>query len=396
MTVLYIIIAILILLLMILIHEFGHYIVGKLLKFKINEFSIGFGPKIFSKKNKKTGEVFSLRLLPLGGFCAFEGEDSVEETAPKSDKEDENKDKSQTDIFNDKNDADNGEKSDIGKENANSSANGETASKNCVQLKSFNDQPPWKRILVLLAGATFNFVSGIIFAFIFLCVGGTSSVTVQQKNLTKDGVDINEALLVGDEIVAVDGQYFDVMHSFSDRIAAKNGDSFILTVIRDGETLDVVVRKGSVYDKGSKTEYEGLGIVTMAKSKPMNGWKALAMCVPYTLKLSWLILGTFGQLLTGRLSLRTVTGPVTTIKFMADAAKMSWLNIFVLLPMISANLAIFNVLPIPALDGSKVVFAVIEWIRGKPISRKVEAYIHAAGFVFLMGFCVLVEILHLF
>lgn len=79
MTILYIIIALLILLLMILIHEFGHYIVGKILKFKINEFSVGFGPKIFSKTNKKTGEVFSLRLLPLGGFCAFDGEDSVDD-----------------------------------------------------------------------------------------------------------------------------------------------------------------------------------------------------------------------------------------------------------------------------------------------------------------------------
>ena len=79
MTILYIIIALLILLLMILIHEFGHYIVGKILKFKINEFSIGFGPKIFSKTNKKTGEIFSLRLLPLGGFCAFDGEDSVDD-----------------------------------------------------------------------------------------------------------------------------------------------------------------------------------------------------------------------------------------------------------------------------------------------------------------------------
>lgn len=79
MTILYIIIALLILLLMILIHEFGHYIVGKILKFKINEFSIGFGPKIFSKTNKKTGEIFSLRLLPLGGFCAFDGEESVDD-----------------------------------------------------------------------------------------------------------------------------------------------------------------------------------------------------------------------------------------------------------------------------------------------------------------------------
>ena len=398
MTILYIIIALLILLLMILIHEFGHYIVGKILKFKINEFSIGFGPKIFSKTNKKTGEIFSLRLLPLGGFCAFDGEDSVDdESNPVQNDDSAKKNHSineNVDVFDEETN-----RADIIEENRslaavekddNQQEGGET------ELKKFNDQPPWKRILVLLAGATFNFLSGIIFAFIFLCVGGNMFTVVGDKVLTKDGEDINPQLMKNDVIIRVNGVDLNVMNTFSDVVSASDGTEFTFTVIRDGETLDVIVKKGTVYDKKNKKEYLGFGIMSGTLAKPMNVWEALALCVPYTLKLSWVILGTFGKLLTGKLGLNTVTGPISTIGFMAQAAKQNWLNILLLLPMISANLAIFNVLTIPALDGSKVVFAIIEWVRGKPLNRKVEAYIHAAGFIVLLGFCVLVEILHLF
>ena len=398
MTILYIIIALLILLLMILIHEFGHYIVGKILKFKINEFSIGFGPKIFSKTNKKTGEIFSLRLLPLGGFCAFDGEDSVDdESKPVQNDDSAKKNNSineNVDVFDEETN-----RADIIEENRSLAAVEKDVTQQVskeTELKKFNDQPPWKRILVLLAGATFNFLSGIIFAFIFLCVGGNMFTVVGDKVLTKDGEDINPQLMKNDVIIRVNGVDLNVMNTFSDVISASDGTEFTFTVIRDGETLDVIVKKGTVYDKKNKKEYLGFGIMSGTLAKPMNVWEALALCVPYTLKLSWVILGTFGKLLTGKLGLNTVTGPISTIGFMAQAAKQNWLNILLLLPMISANLAIFNVLPIPALDGSKVVFAIIEWVRGKPLNRKVEAYIHAAGFILLLGFCVLVEILHLF
>ncbi len=398
MTILYIIIALLILLLMILIHEFGHYIVGKILKFKINEFSIGFGPKIFSKTNKKTGEIFSLRLLPLGGFCAFDGEDSVDdENNPVQNDDSAKKNHSINEnvvVFDEETN-----RADIIEGNRSLAAvekDGNQQEGKETELKKFNDQPPWKRILVLLAGATFNFLSGIIFAFIFLCVGGNMFTVVGDKVLTKDGEDINPQLMKNDVIIRVNGVDLNVMNTFSDVVSASDGTEFTFTVIRDGETLDVIVKKGTVYDKKNKKEHLGFGIMSGMLAKPMNVWEALALCVPYTLKLSWVILGTFGKLLTGKLGLNTVTGPISTIGFMAQAAKQNWLNILLLLPMISANLAIFNVLPIPALDGSKVVFAIIEWVRGKPLNRKVEAYIHAAGFIVLLGFCVLVEILHLF
>ena len=146
MKLLYILIAVAVLLLMVVIHEFGHYIAGKILKFKINEFSIGFGPKILQRKNKKTGELFSLRLIPLGGYCAFEGETDDEDDI----------DAKKTKVFEEissKNLDDN--KANFETENTEFNANSD--------LKKFNDNEPWKRIIVLVCGGLFNIVSAVIF-----------------------------------------------------------------------------------------------------------------------------------------------------------------------------------------------------------------------------------------
>ena len=140
----YIFIAVLVLLLMVLIHELGHYVAGKILKFKINEFSVGFGPKILQKK-KKNGELFSLRAIPLGGYCAFEGE------------------------------------TEDGNENP----------------EAFHKQAPWKRLIVLFSGAFFNFLSAIIFSFILLMANGYDLVEVKQI----DSTSINYEILQENDVI---------------------------------------------------------------------------------------------------------------------------------------------------------------------------------------------------
>ena len=143
---------------MVVIHEFGHYIAGKILKFKINEFSVGFGPKLFSKK-KKNGEVFSLRLVPLGGFCAFEGEDE----------ECENK-----------------------------------------ETRSFNNEKPWKRIIVLLSGGVFNILSAVIFSFLFILIVGFAVPQVSEVYAIDEAGTVPYCeLKQSDEIVAVNGEPID-------------------------------------------------------------------------------------------------------------------------------------------------------------------------------------------
>lgn len=404
----YIILAIVILLLMVTIHEFGHYIVGKLLKFKINEFSIGFGPKLFSRKNKKTQEVFSIRLLPLGGYCAFSGEDEITTGEKKNNSSapttENTTDSGKLDVF-----ADRQEKTDssgseptgsavsceMGKINDDTAAPvlDAAASDKSAELKNFYDQAPWKRILVLLAGAAFNFISAIIFAFIFLCCGGNITTVVMEKQVDDFGNEYNAELMVNDRIIKVNGIELNAINRFATVIAQIKGDTAVFTVIRDGETLDVSVVKQEIYDE-ERGSYMGFGFLSSDYAAPMNIGSALLYCIPYTLQLSWTVLGTLGQLLTGQLALTSLSGPVSTIKFMADAAQQHWLNIFLLLPLIASNLAIFNILPIPALDGSKIVFTIIEWIRGKPINRNIEVIISLVGLVLLLALCIVVELFH--
>ena len=389
---LYIILAIVILLLMIVIHEFGHYLAGKILKFKINEFSVGFGPKIFSKK-KKNGEVFSLRLIPLGGYCAFEGEIASGEDilAPGKDK------------------------TDGGKKDALPEASPQQASDSAAAYptaaeqtgapvtaggRSFLEEKPWKRIIVLLSGGVANLLSAIVFSLIFIWAIGFTVPTVSKVYTDADGVAFNP-LEEGDVVRAVNGREIGVMNSYDDLIAdVEENDSVTLTVERGGELLTVNVTKKHIVTETVNEEtgepetldYVGFGYASLYDFEDVGLGYALKYCVPYMFKLSWLILGTFGDLVVGKIPITDLAGPAGTIALMADLAKANWRNILILLPLIASNLGIFNLLPIPALDGSKVVFTAIEWIRGKPINQKVENTIHTVGIILLLAFVVVLDL----
>jgi len=260
--ILHILLAVLVLLVMVTIHELGHYLIGKLLKFKINEFAVGLGPKIFSKK-LKNGEVFSLRILPLGGYCAFK--DEMDEEEQKVDR----------DVF------------DLEEKKEEAPPEDKTL--------NFSQQKPWKRILVLSGGAIFNLISAFIFSFIFL----------------------------------------------------------------------LVMRQGFV--------------------------GALLGFIPETGRMIWMLISVPAMFIRGEASLGDISGPIGAIGTMAEFTMLNWRFLFLLFPFLAANFAIFNLLPIPALDGSRIIFATIEWIRGKPmVSRKVENIIHTVGFLIIIGLMLLV------
>lgn len=332
----FIALAILILMLMITIHEFGHYITGKMLKFKINEFSVGFGKALFSRKTK-SGEVVSLRLIPLGGYCAFDGEED-------------------------------------GKENPG----------------SFNSQAPWKRLIVFFSGAFFNFLSAILFSVVLLAVVGSGITKVTEK----DEYEGNKNLLVGDKILEINGvapSFFNGgVGGLTNEIKA--GENITLTVERDGVKQEVIIQKTSVMIEG---EYVGLIGISSAYVNYSFG-EALAKSVPFTFNMAWECLKILGQLVIGKYGLQDIGGPITTINTIADASAMSMMNLLLLIPLIAVNLAVFNLLPIPALDGAKMVFVIIEWIRRKPINRDLENKIHTYGLFALFAFVILVDLLHLF
>ncbi len=357
----YILLAILVLMIMIVIHELGHYTAGKIFKFKINEFSIGFGKAIFSK-TLRSGEVFSIRLIPLGGYCAFEGEDK----------------------------------------------DGKTEG-------DFNSQAWWKRLIVLFSGAFFNFISAIIFSIFLLTFVSSGYSKVTNVNANEQGIIEGVVyekedlyLKANDVILRVNGTQTRFLNGgFSKLISdASNDGVIVLTVERvvDGKKvrLDVPVRKHAVDSEGKPVDTSQPGIKAAGyivgiytTNHTYSFGKSLYMSVPVTCQMGIDCLVTLGKLIIGQYSLRDIGGPLTTISTIASASQMNILNLLLLFPLIAVNLAVFNWLPIPALDGARMVFVIIEAIRRKPINRELEAKIHNVGLMILFGFVILVDILHL-
>ena len=380
-TVMYIGVAILILLFMITVHELGHYLAGKLLGFKINEFAIGFGKPIFKKVNKKTGEVFSVRWLPLGGYCGFAGDEAAA--------------------------GEGGSRAEALEREKAAAANGEAVP--TPKGVDFNKQPPWKRLIVLFAGAFFNFLCAILFAVILLMiVGYNQSYSITEIKKTSSGAD-NPNYAFFKEIDTIYGiglteesvQKFTLLRSFSSVVNKhKESDTLVYHVkFTDGtvgyESYSFKIEKFTRYDEKTKknVEYPGIGINTAIIYQPLGLFKAIGYGAWFCLEISWLILSFLGQLVIGKVRFfGDVGGPTATIGVMTEMVSASFLNIFQLVPLISVNLALFNLLPIPALDGARMVFVGIEWVRGKPINPEIEGRIHMFGLLFLLAVVVIADI----
>lgn len=396
-----IVLAIVILLAMVTVHEFGHYVAGKILGFKINEFSVGFGPALFKKRSKKTGEVFALRIIPLGGYCAFDGEDDFEEETPKKEEEPfpEWTKKAET-VEND------GGKYGTNEENAEKSVADEYPE---PKGEKFNDQPPWKRIIVLIAGALMNYLLAVFLIIaMFSTVGRpTYQVTVERpvENTPSEQTIEEEnplSLKTGDIILEINGRTVYLITDYIKEIDKfEKGDSLPIKVLRNGEerTVYLVIQQNTNFANmnDAQTLLGAMGIYSLSTTTVKDGFfETIGRSFVYSFKIGGTILRSLGELLTGKLGIRSMGGPVTTITVTSQAASSGWLSFLNISAFIGVNLAVFNLLPIPALDGCKVIFCLIEWIRKKPVNRKVETIIHFIGIIFLLGFAVLVDLLQLF
>lgn len=416
----YVLLALLALMVMIVVHELGHYTAGKLLGFKIDEFAIGFGPKIFKRKNKKTGELFSIRPFPIGGFCAFHGED----------------------------------------------ADGALLDENGNQVKdangniikdpdAFNNQKPWKRLIVLFSGAFMNFLSAILIITIYFSaygqplpyVVGTYDVPSYQNVfeqgdvlLSVNGKQINlmaqedldnvfkkvgdtaqfrvlrngkrikitaskffyDPFEDGDYIYAVDGKKLDTPIAYADYLATvESNDAFIVTVVRYDEKGEICEQSTMKVQKGTNPEdangfYSyGFGITrTIARAK-LPFFLAFGRAWSFCFFIVFKILASFGALITGKMGIEGAGGTITTIITMAKVSALGFDSFMYVVAIISANLAVMNLLPFPALDGSRMLFTLIEMIFKKPVPRKVEAVIHTVGLVLLLVLAVFLDVFHL-
>lgn len=381
-----VVLAVVILLGMITIHEFGHYVAGKILGFKINEFSIGFGPALFKKRSKKSGETFALRIIPLGGYCAFDGEDEIEDRKGKKDE----------------NDAEYPEPKGV----------------------RFNDKAPWKRIVVLLAGAFMNYLLALTLIITLFAGFGRPVYMVEKQPPTEDASEAawevyENGLQTGDILLEINGKDLYLLTDYMSALDGKKaGDVVRVLVIRDGkkQTVDVTLAQDSnpknmsdvgsvLYPLGLAYREEVTGENGTVEEKLTFGgglvptdvksgfFGTIGHSFVYSFKIGGTVLRSLGELLTGKLGLNAVGGPATTIKLTSEVAASGLQNFLTIAAFIGVNLAVFNLLPVPALDGCKVIFCVIEWIRKKPVNRKVEAIVNFIGLVALFGFAILVDVL---
>ncbi len=410
-----IVLAVVILLVMVTIHEFGHYLAGKILNFKINEFSVGFGPALFKKRNKKTGELFALRIIPLGGYCAFEGEDDTEEDdksvkTPAEQPPADSLSASEEPFI----ELDHSAPESVSPLPAVSAAPETPGHKK--EGINFNDQKPWKRIIVLIAGATMNYLLALVLIMVMFVAYGRPRayimpIETEEGARTETVVEADDSLQIGDVVVSLNGRDLYLVTDYIDALHGKKaGDTVSAVVLRRNadnkrEKLSVSVTLQADANFKNMADIEQIYAVFGLSNKDcqlINGimkqgfFESIGDSFVYSAKIGGTVLRSLGELITGKLGIRSMGGPVTTIRITSEAASGGGFSFLNIAAFIGVNLAVFNLLPIPALDGSKVIFCIIEWIRKKPINRKVEAMIHLIGIIFLFGFAILVDLLQFF
>ena len=334
-TAIYIIIAIIVFGILIAVHELGHFIAAKSLGVKVNEFSIGMGPAILKRQKGET--LYALRALPIGGYCAMEGEDELSE-----------------------------------------------------DKRSFTSAKAWKRLIILVAGSFMNFLIGFIIVAI-LFSSATAFYTTTIRDFNDEEVEQQSRLQEGDKILEIDGENIYIASDISTFLSRAGSDRIDITVLRDGERVelhDIELTYADFY-----------GGVNLDITRATLGQK---------LKMSWynsigfvrLVRISLMDLFRGDVSVSDLSGPIGIVDVMtemgtsAESVEIAVENIAYLTAFIAINLAVMNMLPIPALDGGRVFFlivtTIVEKIRRKRIDPKYEGYIHMAGLFFFLGLMVFV------
>ena len=386
MTIWYILLAILGLSVLVITHELGHYLMGKWLGFTITEFSVGLGPKIFGIKGKETE--FTLRALPIGGSCRFYGEDGNDD-----------KDKQHPEAFSE--DVDTPE---------------ETPKKPDERL--FSSKPAWKRFLVVLAGPLTNILTCVVLCFVMLVGADVLLEQSKEELLVVDTVDENgpaekAGMQAGDVILSIDGTTLTDAEALDTALNNASMDGMTVTVQRNAafETEQTTEGKqtttefritggttetlqfGSLLDQqtGNKRMHITFRMLPYRQvTERYSVWKAAYMAFPETWNLGKAVYQSLGMLISGQASCRDVTGVVGTVDYVSDAMAQSetasdaWEMFLWFMALIAVNLGIINLLPLPALDGGRLVFIVIEMIRRKPVPPEKEGMVHLIGMIALL------------
>jgi len=331
------------------VHEFGHFMMAKLNGVYVYEFAIGMGPKIWSKKGQETE--YTLRAIPIGGFCMMAGEDLEDDDLKKIPKE-----------------------------------------------KRLQAKKPWQRFLIMFFGAGNNFICAVLLLFLIGLIWGGSSMEPVVTSVVKNSAAATSGVEAGDRILEING------HS----ISTTDDISLYLAIVNPEEASDIKVRKEnkkvetySVQPKKKKVDGEttyqyGIG---MQQDVEKGILPALEFTGKKTISIFKQMAVTVGYLFTGGISISQLSGPVGIFSVVGDQSSAGIMNILYLVAFLSINVGFINLLPIPAFDGGHILFIIIEKIKGSPVKPETENMIHTVGLFLLMLLMVVItfnDILRLF
>ena len=337
---------------LIFVHELGHFIACRIFGVRVNEFAVGMGPKLLSFKSKKSGTLYSIRVLPIGGFNSIE--DGTEET------EDEN-------------------------------GNTVTVQKTDVSPDAFPSKPVWQRMIIIAAGAIMNFILGFIIMAVIVIGAEKYGSTKIAYFLDADNPEIKieefSGLKAGDEVIKVGKR------------RVHTGDELVYSIFAEGEgAVDVVVKRD-----GKKITVNDVKFPTAKQQGITFGvinFKIYAeeKTVANTVKQSFFgavnaitqVFDSLVGMVTGKYGLQHVSGPIGVGEVIGQAAKAGLNSVLNIAVVLSMNLGVFNLLPIPGLDGGKLVFLLIEAIIRRPIPKKIEENATVIGITLLMALVVVV------
>lgn len=321
----------------IMIHECGHFACAKLFKVKVNEFSLGMGPALFKKRKGDT--LYAVRLFPIGGYVAMEGEDDASEDD-----------------------------------------------------RAFNKKPVWQKMIIVVAGALMNLILGFILMVLLLTTSTDLIGTNTIKEFYPDAVSSQYGLQAGDRFVEIDGHHVWSELDLSFLMSRSQDGVFDFVVERNGEkvTLNDVHFATEQQNGITLIQYDFIiigeqpGFLNIVK----NAFTQSASIV----RMVWL---SVFDLVTGRYGMSELAGPVGTVDIIADVTAQavssgSLTNLLTIMAFITINVGVANLLPLPALDGGRFLFLAIEAVRRKPVNPKYEGYVHAAGLALLLLLMVVV------
>ena len=336
MTILYVILAIVLFGVLIAVHELGHFAAAKACGVKVEEFAIGMGPVLWKKQGGETQ--YSLRLVPIGGFCAMAGEDESSEDP-----------------------------------------------------RAFTNQAAWKRAIILAAGAFMNFLLGLIIVLLLYANAGAFRAPVLAGFMDGCPYESAAGLQTGDKFYRIDGHRIYMQYNVADFLSRGDG-VHDLVIVRDGKKLalndfTLVPLEYEGYDTKMYGFYFGYEEATFGKKIEYSWNTAMEFG-----RMVWMGLG---QLVSGEVGVKDLSGPVGIVDLMAEtgeqaeSASDALYNILYLGAFIAVNLAVMNLLPIPALDGGRIFLLLVTWgiesVTKKKLNPKYEGYIHGAGMVLLLG-----------